>query len=111
MEGAMTKASPERVRRKMEEKQSKQEQPEQAIPPDCGYCLRANNCMVWNSFVGAVQQGLGNPDDRIKGIKLVPKLHIQNCPEFNVDPEVEPQLREQLAQMPQMPEPDATPPE
>lgn len=67
------------------------------IPHDCGYCNRQKNCMVYQSFLAAIQQGLNGCETRIPGLKLQPALHIQTCPEFEIDPELEAEVREKMA--------------
>lgn len=70
--------------------------PEQAIASDCSICRRAANCVVWQSFTGAVQQALGNSQTQIPGIELKPSLSVV-CPEFAMTPEVEAAVRAQMA--------------
>lgn len=74
------------------------------ILPDCNCCRRSGNCAVWLSFVDAVNGALGNASTRIPGIELKPNLTIIKCPEFDMTPEMEAKLREQMIPMPE-PEP------
>ena len=108
----MTKASATRRERRLEARDPETEAPgsptsdvepdagtSTPLPPDCSYCRRNNNCAVWLGFAEAVNSALGNAATRIPGIKLEPSLKIIDCPEFDVMPEVEAQVRKKMAIM------------